>query len=458
MEVSADRRETAPEVTRALAGHAAALRFESLPEPVVLAAKSCLLDWLGVTLAATDEPLVRMLTDQVAEDGGAPQATLLGRGTRVAAGQAALVNGAAGHALDFDDVLGALSGHPTVPVMPAVLALAEKRGLDGRAVLAAFAAGVETEARIGLMMAQSHYARGFHATATIGTLGAAAACANLLGFDAERTATALGIAGTQAAGLKSMFGTMCKPLHAGKAAQNGLLAANLAARGFTSRPDVLDCVQGFADTQADRITPEAALAGLGSVWHLPDTLFKYHPACYGTHAPIEAARRAAANPAFAADRVERVEVRVDPRCLRMCDIPAPVTGLEGKFSLRYNVGLALAGRATGALASYEDAAMAAPEVVRLRDLVRVEATEGLTAHEAEVIVHLKGGIVLRERYDVGAPMRDLAAQWDKLVGKFHALTDPLIGAARADAVARLVQDFERQPDVRGLMAACAITG
>ena len=456
MEISADRREAAPEVTRALAGHAAALRFEDLPDAVVLAAKSCLLDWLGVTLAGLGEPLVRMLTEQVAEDGGAPQATLLGRGNKVAAGQAALVNGAAGHALDFDDVLGALSGHPTVPVMPAVLALAEKRGLDGRALLAAFAAGVETEARIGLMMAQSHYAKGFHATATIGTLGAAAGCANLLGFDAERTATALGIAGTQAAGLKSMFGTMCKPLHAGKAAQNGLFAASLAARGFTSRPDVLDCVQGFADAQADETDPAAAVEGLGTVWHLPDTLFKYHPACYGTHAPIEAARKAAANPAYAPDKVERVEVRVDPRCLKMCNIPDPTTGLEGKFSLRYNVGLALAGKASGALAAYEDAAMTVPEVVRLRDRVRVEPVEGLSGHVAEVIVHLNDGVALREHYDVGVPMRDLAAQWNKLAGKFHALTDPLLGPERAEAVVHLVRDFDRQPGVTALLEACAI--
>src|SRR5690606_9696122 len=187
-----------------------------------------------------------------------------------------------------------------------------------------------------------------------------------------------------------------------------------------------------------------------------DVLFKYHPACYGTHAPIEAAKRAAANPAFAPDRLERAEVRVDARCLRMCNIPAPTTGLEGKFSLRYNVGLALAGGATGALAPYYDDRVGEPAVVALRDRVRVEAAEGLAAHEAEVILHLRDGVVIRERYDVGVPERDLGVQWDKLVGKFHALTEPLIGAARAREVVDMVAEAERLAEPGRLLQACAV--
>ena len=454
MEQTAASRET-PEVTRSLAESAAAIRFDALPQPVVAVAKQCLLDWLGVTLAGVDEPLVRMLRDHVAEEGGNPQATLVGRGGKVAGSQAALVNGAAGHALDFDDVLGAMNGHPTAPVAPAVLALAEKRGLDGKAVLAAFAAGVETEARIGRMMALGHYAKGFHNTATLGSFGAAAGCANLLKLDAEHTAMAFGIAGTQAAGIKSMFGTMCKPLHAGKAAFHGYLAATQAARGFSSRPDVIECFQGFAYTQADGFDAERGLADLGT-WHLPDVLFKYHPACYGTHAPIEAARKIAANPAFDLDKLEKAEVRVDPKCLAMCNIPNPTTGLEGKFSLRYNIALGLSGGATGALDRYEDEAVKAPPVVQLRDRVRVEGTEGISGHQAEVLVYLKDGLVLRERYDVGVPERDLGLQWNKLATKFRALAEPLIGASRAEEVVGIVEGLERESNVARLMQACAV--
>src|SRR5208282_5374636 len=161
----------------------------------------------------------------------------------------------------------------------------------GREVVAAFVAGYEIACRIGMALRPGHYNLGFHSTATVGSFGAAAACARLLGLDAETTATALGIAGTQAAGLKSQFGTMCKPLHAGKAAYHGLLAARLAARGFTARPDILECAQGFARTHSPDFNPERALATPPGGFHLRNNLFKYHAACYLTHAPIETARK-----------------------------------------------------------------------------------------------------------------------------------------------------------------------
>ena len=160
-----------------------------------------------------------------------------------------------GHALDYDDVNLAMPGHPSVAILPGLLALAEERQSTGREVIAAFVAGYETACRIGMAMRPGHYDRGFHATGTVGVFGAAAACARLLGLDAEATGRALGIAGTQAAGLKSQFGTMCKPFHAGKAAQNGLLAARLAARGFSSRPDLVECEQGFAPTHGPDFSP-----------------------------------------------------------------------------------------------------------------------------------------------------------------------------------------------------------
>ena len=164
------------------------------------------------------------------------------------------------HALDYDDVNLAMPGHPSVAILPGLLALAEQRHSSGRDVITAFVAGYETACRIGSALQPGHYNLGFHATGTVGCFGAAAACARLLGLDAEATAQALGIAGTQAAGLKSQFGTMCKPFHAGKASQNGLLAARLAARGFSSRPDLVECEQGFALTHGPDFSPEAALA------------------------------------------------------------------------------------------------------------------------------------------------------------------------------------------------------
>lgn len=440
-------------ITRPLAEFASTLRYEDIPADALAVARHCLLDVIGVTLAGMDEPLVTMLREQVAEDGGNPQATLIGHGGKVSTGQAALVNGSAAHALDFDDVLGVMTGHPTVPVMPAALALGEWKGLDGKALLTAFVAGVEIEGRLGASMGDSHYARGWHATGTFGTFGAAAACARMLGLDPAATARALGIAGTSAAGLKSMFGTMCKPLHAGRAAENGLRAARLAARGFTTREDVLDCAQGFADTQADEFRPQAAIEGLGTRWHTPDVLFKYHPACYGTHAPIEAARAIRANPAFDPAKVERVEVRVAPSCLKMCNIPDPTTGLEAKFSLRYTVGLGLAGQATGGLESYFDESVGREEVRRLLELCRVESVDDQKFTMAEVVVHQKDGLVLRERRDVGEPMRDLSGQWAKLRTKFEALTGPILGEKRAAEVVSLVEGIDGAAKLDPLLAA-----
>jgi hypothetical protein len=198
-------------LTQALAERISATRWDDLPAAAQTVAKQCLLDFIGVALAGAREPLAEILNADAAELGGHPQAGLIGRGRRGNVEQAALINGAAGHAHDYDDVHMAMNGHPTVPVAPAVFALAEHHHKGAKDLLAAFAAGVDTECIIGRYLGASHYAEGWHATGTLGSFGAAAAAANLLGLDAETTARALGIAGTQAAGLKSQFGTMCKP-------------------------------------------------------------------------------------------------------------------------------------------------------------------------------------------------------------------------------------------------------
>src|SRR6266849_470856 len=277
-------------LTLTLAERASAVRYDALPEPVRALARQCVLDYYGVALAGADDPLVAILIDELAEAGGAAQAGIIGHQARLPALSAALVNGAIGHALDYDDVNLAMPGHPSVAILPGLLALAEQRHSSGREVITAFVAGYETACRIGMALRPGHYDLGFHATGTVGVFGAVAACARLIGLDAAATAQALGIAGTQAAGLKSQFGTMCKPFHAGKASHNGLLAARLAARGFSSRPDLVECEQGFALTHGPDFRPEAALAAPPNGFYIFANLFKYHAACYLTHGPIECAR------------------------------------------------------------------------------------------------------------------------------------------------------------------------
>jgi 2-methylcitrate dehydratase PrpD len=442
-------------VTAALAERSAALTYGALTEESRAVARQCVLDWFAVTLAGAREELSRMIAVEVALEGGDGVATLVGHGAKAPPLLAALVNGTTSHALDYDDVHLSYIGHTTAAILPALLALGEARGATGRDLIAAFAAGYETTCRVGVLVAPGHYALGFHATGTAGSFGAAAACARLLGLDPAQTAMALGIAATQAAGLKSMFGTMCKPLHAGKAAQNGLLAARLAAQGFSSRADVLECAQGFAATHGPDFHPDAALADPPGGFFLRGNLFKYHAACYLTHAPIECARAVATRPGFAADAVRSVVLRIDRGADKVCNIALPTTGLEAKFSLRFTVALALAGIDTASLATYSDARTTEPRLAALRDKVRVEFVDGWPTSRAEIAVTLADGKVLEARHDSGIPADDVAAQGRRIGAKFESLVAPILGDAATSRLAEaiLALDDMRSPDALMALAA-----
>jgi 2-methylcitrate dehydratase PrpD len=376
-------------VTQALADRIATIRYEDLPADIIAIVKHCVLDWVAVTVQGTREPLATILAEQVAAEGGTGCATLIGRSRGASPRQAALVNSAAAHALDYDDVNVRMMGHATAPVLPAALALAESGGASGRDLIAAFVAGYETECEIGEIVSPSHYARGFHATGTVGTFGAAAACAHLYRLESSAVATALGIAGTQAAGLKSMFGTMCKPLHAGKASESGLLAAELAARGFNSRTDVLECANGFVATHADGGRPLHQFSSGSGRYHIADNLFKYHACCHQTHAAIEALRALQAEHGFSCSDVVKVALRHDAGADAICNIARPSTGLEIKFSLRMIVALALAGVDTAAVDSFSDAKANDPGLQALRD--KVEVTFALDAKRSDSAVGGRSG-------------------------------------------------------------------
>jgi len=288
--------------TAEVAERASGLAFDDLPADVVEVAGQCLLDWFGVTVAGSQEPATRIALG--AFEPTSTGLTVIGHPVRLPAVEAAVVNGTASHALDYDDVNEAMVGHPTVPILAGLLALAESRDSSGADLLCAFVAGYETECRVGRAVGVDHYQRGFHATGTVGTFGAAAACARLLGLDPPTTAVALGLAAAQAAGLKSMFGTMTKPLHAGKAAANGLLAARLAAGGFTAAPDAIETSQGFGEAAAGGLDAERGLRSPRNGWFILDNLFKYHAACFQTHSSIEGLRRLRETERFDAGEVE----------------------------------------------------------------------------------------------------------------------------------------------------------
>jgi 2-methylcitrate dehydratase PrpD len=432
-------RVDATPATRLLAQWTADLRNEDLTEHATTWARHALLDWLAVSLAGAQEPLVRMLVDAYGASDQGP-CLVLGHKANISARDAALINGSAGHALDFDDVASRMYGHPSVPVVPAALALAQERNASGADLLRAIVIGHEVESRVGEMVGPSHYLHGFHATGTVGTLGAAAACASLLRLNAEQTAHALGLAATQAAGLKCMFGTMAKPLHAGKAAMNGLMAAQLAARGFTAHQAGIECEQGFARTQATAATPLAATLDMSAGFAIEATLFKYHAACYLTHSSIEAIRMLRAQHGVGLDDLDSMTITVAPNHRGVCDIAAPDTGLALKFSLQQLAVLALDGVATDRLDLYSDATACDARYARARAQVNLQFVDSDKRNAADVTLGTRDGRVLHQHANVAVPATDLPAQWERLVAKAQAIAGPVLNdrfAALVDAVREL---------------------
>lgn len=435
-------------LTRALAEQARMLRYDDIPEIARVWARQCILDYLGCTIAGASDELVSILLAEMQEQGGKETASVIARGVRLSGAQAALVNGAASHALDFDDVNLAMPGHPSVAILPGLLALAEERGASGQAVLTAFVAGYELECRIGRVIAPGHYDKlGFHSTATIGSFGAAAACAHLLGLDANAFERALGIAGTQAAGLKSQFGTMCKPLHAGKASYHGYMAAKLAQRGFTSRTDIIECGQGFARTHSPDFHPERAFDTPPNGWYVCNNLFKYHASCYMTHAAIDAARILREEHGVQPAEIEAIDVRLEEACDRICNIPRPATGLEAKFSLRLTTAMSLAGVDTARLANYSEATAADPVLIGLRDKVSLDFRTGIPNTFSEITLKLRDGRSLSASHDAGIPAADAARQGQRLEAKFAALVDPVLGTGRTAKLIAAIARFDELPDI-----------
>jgi 2-methylcitrate dehydratase PrpD len=439
-------------ITRELVERALAIEYAQLPADVQQIARLCVLDWIGVTLAASSQSLPRLLIDEAIADGGKPLATLVGHSARVAPLQAALINGSASHVLDYDDGNPTVIVHGSASILPALLALAEVGHANGPELVAAFIAGYETGCRVALLIQPGHYARGYHNTSTIGTLAAAVACAHLLKLDPERAAHAVGIAATEAGGLKSMFGTQCKPFHAGLASHNGLRAARLSASGMTARPDVLECAHGFASTMSPDFDPIAALAHPED-FHMRRNVFKHHASCGGTHAAIECVRELYESSVFDAKNVERVTVRVEQTMDAMCNIAVPNTGLEAKFSLRFMTAAALLREDTAGIEMYKDEHVRSAALSAMCEKVTVELIAGWPKMQAEVIVALSDGRTLRATHDAGLPPNDYLREGDQLRAKFKRLAVPVIGAARAAAIIELVARLERTGGAE-LMAAC----
>ncbi|MRU13823.1 MmgE/PrpD family protein [Roseovarius sp. A21] len=370
-----------------------------------------LYDWMVCGMAGASEPVAGIMRAQALEDGGTSQAAMFGGG-QVPARAAALVNGTISHALDYDDTHFAHIGHLSVGVLPAVMACAPN---DGAALLEAACIGFEVATRVGLWLGRAHYQAGFHQTATAGAFGATAAVARLRGFDEGQVAHALGLAATKAAGLKSQFGTMGKPMNAGLSAESGVVCADLAARGFISNPEAIDGAQGFGQTHAGEAV-SSAWKGLGEEWKMQEVSHKLHACCHGLHAMIEALSPLKVNPA----EVRAVRITTHPRWLTVCNQPAPETGLGAKFSYAHVAGMVLHGWNTADIGNFSDACAQDPALVAFRDKVSVTADDALSETETHIVLEMADGTPLQGQHDLMADV-DPGQKWQALRRKGRAL-------------------------------------
>ena len=448
-----------------IAQRVCALRYEDLPPAAIAWAKVGLLDYLGVTLAGSREPAARLALQALGAPGVGASA-VFGTGKRLNALDAAIVNGTASHALDFDDCNNTFGGHPSVPLLPALFALADEQGTAGRNFILAYVAGFEVETKIAMGVHFHHYTKGWHPTATLGTFGAAAACAKLMGLNEERTATAIAIAASLASGIKANFGTMVKPLHVGHCTRNGLFAAQLARAGFTANADsVFEHKQGFFNVFNGEGTYDAArvLAHWADPFDIvqPGIAIKQYPCCGSTHSALDAMLALVRRHDLKAEQVERIEAWTHPRRLEHTNRPAPKSPLDAKFSVQYCLARAVTDRRV-MIEHFEGDAYRDAGVQRL--LARVHAapygSDRFPADNhfgAEVQVRTRDGATLSGKVD--QPFGRTSANPlppELLREKFENCSARVLDD---DAVARLyaaVENFNALDDVRTVTTlACA---
>jgi 2-methylcitrate dehydratase PrpD len=437
------------EPTLALARFVAYTKPQDLPERVRREAKRAILNWLGCAIGASHHDTVKRAIAALAPFAGPPQATVLGRHERFDIFHAALLNGMTSHTFDFDDTHLKTIIHPTGPVASALLALAEHTPVSGEAFIHAFVLGTEVECRIGNAVYPSHYNIGWHITGTAGVFGAAAAAGRLLGLTEQQLVWALGIAATQASGLREMFGSMCKPLHVGLAARNGLQSALLAQQDFTSAAQPIEGRRGFANVLATERDLSRITDALGETWELEANSYKPFACGVVVHPAIDGCLQLRTEEGLAAASIESIELSVHPLVLELTGKKAPRTGLEGKFSVYHSAAVAIIDGAAGQ-AQYSDARVVDPAVVALRDRVRATIDTALSEDAAHIRIRLADGRVL-ERFvahalgSVENPMSDRDIE-----AKFRGLCAPILTEDATEAIIAACRRLEAGADAGAL--------
>lgn len=459
-------------ITQAAARFASETRADAVPEDVDIIARRCILDSVGLYFAGADAGSTAILRRQALHWGGLGESMLLGAGgARVPAPMAARVMGTAGHAHDWDDtqvskdpahVYGLLT-HPSIPCLTAALVMADRSGgVSGRDLLSTFAIAVEVTCKISEWLKPDHYLRGHHSSGTVGTFGATVAAGRVLGLDTSTMARALGIAASMAAGVRCNFGTMTKPLHVGRAAENGVTAALMAADGFTADETALDGRWGFSAVLAGGFSDEKLAQGFGTTWSLiePGISIKPYPSGILTHQSMDLARRLVIEHDIGPDQVESVEFYAGDNILKPIRYPIARTGLQAKFSMAALIALILTYRRADA-EHFEDPAITDPGFMQLQHRIKVHTDQAMNAQGFDLIrsrmaITLKDGRQIEGWADTryrGGPQLPLSD--DEVEEKFTiCVGDKLPDDARARLTA-MIWGIELVEDTRRLLDVCA---
>lgn len=391
-------------ITEQAAHFVETVRFEDIPQDAVRIGKRCLLDALGLYVAGSEEHSVHILADEAEHTGGREDARLLGRGTRVPAAMAARVLGTAGHAHDWDDsqvstdpnhIYGLLT-HPTIPPLTAALIMAQSiRGVSGRDFMLAFLTGFEVECKLSEWMLPRHYVQGMHSSGTVGTFGAYVAAARLLGLKGEELRYGFGIAASFAAGIRCNFGTMTKPLHVGRACENGVTAALLARRGYSADPNALDGPWGFMAVQGGGVSPEKLSQGFGRTWTIvsPGISIKPYPCGVLTHPTIDLMLRLVSEADLAPEDIETVTVHAGSNILKPIRYPIARNHLQAKFSLPAALSMIALARRAGKV-EFSDAFVGSDAMQAMQKRVRTELDPDI---EAQGFDKMRSRIVIKTR-------------------------------------------------------------
>jgi 2-methylcitrate dehydratase PrpD len=408
------------------------------------------LNWFGCAIGAARHEAADAALAAVNLLQPAPQASVLGRAEKVDMASAALINGITSHTFDFDDTHLKTIIHPAGPVASAVLALAEHTGASGRALIDALVLGIDVSCRVGNAMYPDHYDRGWHITGSTGTLGAAAACARLLGLDTQHTAMALGIAASQPIGMREQFGTMTKPFHPGAAARAGLMSALLAQQGFTASLKALEAPRGMMQTVSTKNDWREITSELGQRFEISFNSYKPFACGIVIHPSIDACAQLRAQ-GVTPEQVERIELKVHSLVLELTGKKEPADGLQAKFSVYHGCAAGLTfGRA--AEEEFSDDVVNRPDMVALRRKVVATVDDSIDEASADVTAVLNDGrrVHVFVEHAIGSlqnPMTD-----DQLEAKFHGLSDAVLGADKTAALLQACWALGDAPDVCTLTA------